>query len=281
MKINPHYGAQAMKVTTETPDIRRAFLGQQRRIMSTAAALTDQQLLAPSRCEGWSAADVLEHLGGVAQFWMMSMAAGVAGKPTMVLSGFDPEATPREMVAGSDAASVDHVRNQYLAAAVQLDQTIAALSDDEWATIVEAPPGHVTIGTMLHHALWDCWTHERDIVLPLGIEPVEDPAEVTCVLAHAIGLTAAFAMQFAGSRSAQIGVLAVDPLVELTVDVARTTVVSFESPQAGVPVLTGSAVNLVEGITCRQPLDLSSLGDQAWVVEGLAKVFAPTGPNEA
>ena len=79
MLLNPHYGAPAMRVMTETPDIRRAFLGQQRRMMSTAAALTDQQLLTPSRCEGWSAADVLEHLGGVAQFWMMSMAAGVAG----------------------------------------------------------------------------------------------------------------------------------------------------------------------------------------------------------
>ena len=280
MLLNPHYGAPAMRVMTETPDIRRAFLGQQRRMMSTAAALTDQQLLTPSRCEGWSAADVLEHLGGVAQFWMMSMAAGVAGEPTTILSGFDPEATPREMVAGSDAASVNHVREQYLAAAAQLDQTIAALGDDEWDTIVEAPPGHVTIGTMLHHALWDCWTHERDIVLPLGIEPVEDPVEVTCVLAHAIGLTAAVAMQFADSRSARIGVLAVDPLVELTVNVARTTVVSFDSPPAGVPVLTGSAVDLVEGITCRQPLDLSSLGEQAWVVEGLAEVFAPAGPSE-
>ena len=155
-----------------------------------------------------------------------------------------------------------------------------ALGDDEWETIVEAPPGHVTIGTMLHHALWDCWTHERDIVLPLGIEPVEDPVEVTCVLAHAIGLTAAFAMQFVDSRSARIGVLAVDPLVELTVNVARTTVVSFDSPPAGVPVLTGSAVDLAEGITCRQPLDLSSLGEQAWVVEGLAEVFAPAGPSE-
>ncbi len=280
MKLNPHYGTPAMRVMTEIPNIRRAFLGQQRRMMSTAAALTDQQLLAPSRCDGWSVADVLAHLGGVAQFWMMSMEAGLAGTPTMILSGFDPEATPREMVAGSGDVSVSNVREQYLAAAAQLDQTIAALGDDEWDTIVEAPPGHVTISTMLHHALWDCWTHERDIVLPLGIEPVEDPVEVTCALAHAVGLTAAFAMQFADSRTARIGVRAVDPIVELTIDVARTTMVSFDSPPAGLPVLEGSAVDLVEGITCRQPLDLSSLGEQAWVVEGLAEVFAPEHPSE-
>lgn len=280
MLLNPHYGSPAMRVMTETPDIRRAFLGQHRRTMSTAEALTDQQLSAPSRCEGWSAADVLEHLGGVAEFWMMSIAAGVAGQPTTILSGFDPEATPREMVAGSDADSVDQVRENYLAAAARLDQTIAALGDDEWETIVEAPPGHVTIGTMLHHAVWDCWTHERDIVLPLGIEPVEDPVEVACVLAHAIGLTAAFAMQFADSRSVRIGVLAVDPHVELTVDVGRTTVVSYDSPATGVPVLTGSAVDLVEGITCRQPLDWSSLGEQSWLIEGLARVFTPAGAGE-
>lgn len=34
------------------------------------------------------------------------------------------------------------------------------------------------------------------------------------------------------------------------------------------------------GITCRQPLDLSSLGVQSWVVEGIAEVFAPAGASE-
>ena len=280
MLLNPLYGAPAMRVMTGNADIRRAFLGQHRRMMSTAASLTDQQLLAPSRCEGWSSADVLEHLRGVAEFWIFSMAAGIAGQPTTILSGFDPEATPRETVAGSNAGSVDEAREQYLAAASQLEHTVAALGDDTWEAIVEAPPGHVTIGTMLHHAVWDCWIHERDIAIPLGIEPVEDPVEVTCVLAHAIGLTACMAIQYAESRSARIGVLAADPHVELTVDVGRTTVVSYNSLPTDAPLLTGSSVDLIEGISCRRPLDSSSLSENSWVVKGLADVFAPAGANE-
>ena len=35
---------------------------------------------------------------------------------------------------------------------------------------------------VLHHALWDAWIHERDVLLPLGVSPTEEPDEVAALL---------------------------------------------------------------------------------------------------
>ena len=69
---------------------------------------------------------------------------------------------------------------------------VEALDDAGWAAVGEAPPGHVPLTLVADHALWDCWVHERDIVLPLGRPPVEDPGEVLTCLRYAAALGQAF-----------------------------------------------------------------------------------------
>ena len=56
-----------------------------------------------------------------------------------------------------------------------------------------------------HHALWDCWVHERDIVLPLGLPTAIEPDEVRACLRYAAALSPAFAI----SSGRALGILLV------------------------------------------------------------------------
>ena len=42
---------------------------------------------------------------------------------------------------------------------------VDGLDDAGWATVAEAPAGLIPVRLLALHALWDCWVHERDIVL--------------------------------------------------------------------------------------------------------------------
>ena len=59
-----------------------------------------------------------------------------------------------------------------------LFDAIESLDVDGWSTVAESPAGHVPIRLLASHALWDAWVHERDILLPLGMVPAEEPDEI-------------------------------------------------------------------------------------------------------
>ncbi len=279
MQLNPRYDdVPPVDVLAEPAAIRQPFLSQRRRLAATVATLTDEQLATPSRCEGWTVANVLTHLIDVDGFWAFSMASGIAGAPSRVLASFDPEATPREMVASKAGMTPQDVRATFASTTAALCDAVDGLDDDAWNCTAEAPPGHVTLVTMVHHALWDCWIHERDIGLPLGLDVVEDDAEIAAALAYAVGLSPSFGVWADESRSGQLGIVATDPDVELLVDIGRTVTVSRGSAPADAPTLTGRAIDLTEGLSQRSPLAHGLPADQHWMVDGLAEVFASTPP---
>ena len=68
--------------------------------------------------------------------------------------------------------------------------------------LAEAPPGHIAIGLVAIHALWDSWVHERDMLIPLGLDPVVDDAEMEACLVYAAALGPAFHASTGSTRSA-------------------------------------------------------------------------------
>lgn len=243
-----------------------------------AWSLTDEQLAVPSRCDAWSVAGVLIHLIDVDRFWAMSAASGVAGSPTRVLASFDPEATPKALVDASSALTPTDVRSHFAEAASALCDAIEALDENAWSATAESPPGHVTVTSMVAHALWDAWIHERDIAIPLGLEPVEDPAEVTAVLAYAAGLSPAFAVTADDTRTGRLAVVANDPDITLMVEVAdRTATVaalgSSADIAAGVPTIEGRAADLADALSQRAVLAHTVDHSHHWMLDGLAEVF--------
>jgi hypothetical protein len=123
------------------------------------------------------------------------------------------------------------------------------------------------------HALWDSWTHERDIVLPLGLDPVEEPDEIIGCLGYGAALSPAFAVARGSTRRGAIAVDATDPDVRFVVDVGESVVVRAGDAPPDALRLTGPAVELTEALSFRVPLPYPVADDHQWLLDGLAEVF--------
>ena len=170
MLLTPHYGDDPLVTIDGDPAAIAAPLVRQRRwVASTLAAFTDEQWSHPSRCEGWSARDVLVHLDGTNAFWTLSLAAGLRGEPTRFLATFDPVTSPATSVAQSRDQTPTEVLARFTESTEALARLVESFDPADWTVLAEAPPGHLAASVVAHHALWDSWIHERDILLPLGI----------------------------------------------------------------------------------------------------------------
>ncbi|MCU1351942.1 MAG: hypothetical protein JWM05_1151 [Acidimicrobiales bacterium] len=154
------------------------WLRHRHRFGAALDALSDQQWDAPSRCDAWSVRDVVTHLSSADGFWVVSLQAAQSGAPSTYLAGFDPTTTPEALVAGTRGQSVDDIRRQFAEGTERLVAAVQAVGDDGWGAVGEAPVGHVPARLVLAHALWDSWLHERDVLLPLGIEPPVEADEL-------------------------------------------------------------------------------------------------------
>ena len=114
-------------------------------------------------------------------------------------------------------------------------------------------PGTSASSALAHHALWDSWVHERDIVLPLGRTPVEEHDEIAANLRYVAALSPAFALN---AGSVERGTLAVDvtePDVSFVVEVDdRVSVRDGHDVTADVR-FTGNAVELLEALELPVP----------------------------
>jgi uncharacterized protein (TIGR03083 family) len=281
MQISPLYGDNPVITLDGPADDQRATVIRQRRRMETAlASITDEQWRTPSRCEGWSVQDVVAHLVDTNGFWGASISAALAGTPTRLLEGFDPKATPAALVDAARQATPAETLARFVASNAVLFDLIEALDETGWSTIAEAPPGHLPIRLVAHHALWDGWVHERDVLLPLGVRPDEEPDEVAACLRYVAALAPAFAVMLDTAASGVLVVEATNPDLRIVVDVG-TAVTVYDDPAAaaaGDVVLRGDAVDLLEALSVRKPLGGQVPEEHRWLLAGLADVFeeAPT-----
>lgn len=273
MQLTPRYeGRPVISMTGDASTIRAPFLRQRRRLVETLAELDDEQWGAQSRCDDWTAQGVVTHLLSTDPFWTASLRSGLAGEPTQILRGFDPKATPAALVDASDEMTPGETLAAFRAATTELSELVESLTVADFDAVAEAPPGHVTVGAMLHHALWDCWVHERDILVPLGTAPAPDPEEVIHCLRYGAALTAAFAVLYGSSSSGALTIDVHDPgaTFHVAIDDA-VTVVDGPAP-TGSPVLSGPALDVLEGLSVRRPLE-HDLGEDEWMLSGLRTVF--------
>jgi uncharacterized protein (TIGR03083 family) len=271
---SPRYGADPVIVLDGPPAaVLEPVSRQRRRLAAAVSSFTDEEWARPSRCAGWSNRDVISHLDTTNGFWVFSIASGLRGEPSQLLVGFDPAATPAQLVAASDGLPTSQVLDQFLASTDQLLDLLASLDDAGWSTLAETPAGHVSVSAVAHHALWDSWVHERDILLPLGGTPDEEADEIAASIRYVAALSPAMALN---SGSAERGALAIDvtdPDLELVVDVGDHVLVRAGEAEAEV-TLTGDAVALLEALSIRTPFDQVVPPSASWLVSGLAEAFA-------
>ena len=170
--------AVAVEVDESFGSIVEPWVRHRRRFDERLAELSDEQWRAMSRCEGWDAQDVINHLISADGFWVLSLRSGVAGAPTSYLVDFDPTATPAALVAPMRALERSDVVEQFHKSTETFIETVDGLDDDAWSMLAESPFGHLPVRFVLAHAFWDSWLHERDIFVPLGIDVPVVPDEL-------------------------------------------------------------------------------------------------------
>jgi uncharacterized protein (TIGR03083 family) len=254
-------------------DPAEPLLRQRRRLAAVLGGLDEDAWAAASRCEGWSVRDVVAHLVTTNQFWALSVGAARAGEPTRLLATFDPVATPAALVEASRSQPAAEVLAAFVDTNDALAATVAGIDGDGWSMPGEAPPGHVPLRAVALHALWDAWVHERDIVLPLGLAPVEEPDEIAGCLAYAAALGPVFALTRGTDRRGAIALEASEPDLRLVVEVGDAVAVTTGDAPAGALCLAGRAVDLVEGLSVRAPLPCPVPDGDRWLVQGLVDVF--------
>lgn len=276
MQLTPRYGAQPV-ITLDGPPaaIAGPLIRQRRRLATALASFTDEQWSHPSRCAGWSNRDVIVHLDSTNTFWSMSIAAGVHGEPTRFLATFDPVASPAQLVAGSGDVSTGEVLARFVASTDALVGLCSSLDHAGWSAAAEAPPGHVSVSAVAHHALWDSWVHERDVLVPLGLAPEPEADEVAACLRYVAALGPALALNRGAAGSGVLAIDATGPDVVVVVDIGEQVVV--RAGAAGAPTaelrLAGDAVELLEALSVRRPLTQLIPADSAWMLRGLSDTF--------
>ena len=281
MQLTPRYdGPTLLHVDDAIGDPRVPLIRQRRRLVDELRRVEADDLWAtPSRCEGWSVQDVALHLISTDRFWGMSIAAGLEGRPSRFLTTFDPVATPPQLVEPMRALPSREVLDRLANGVESLADAVGTLEDDALNQLAEGPPGHVAIRSVLLHALWDSWIHERDVLLPLGRAQEHHDDEILAVLAYVAALGPAFAAAAGATREGTLVVEATNPAAVLVVDEGPTVTVRLGDPSAptdGDARLTGDAVALVEALSFRGPLPAPLASEDEWLLGGLREVFDQT-----
>jgi uncharacterized protein (TIGR03083 family) len=241
-------------------------------VVASLAGLTADEWAHQSRCDDWSTADVVAHLETVAGFWAMSIEAGRRGEPTRFLATFDPVTTPSALVAAAGDPSPAERLDRITAAVDALVGVIEGLDDAGLSALAEAPPGHIAVSALLHHALWDSWVHERDILLPLGRSVDEEPDEVAACLRYGAALGPAFHLNEGRPERGTFGLQTTDPDAQVVVAVGER--VEVRDGTADVELcLAGDGVELLEALSIRRPLEQAVPDGWRWAVAGLATQF--------
>jgi uncharacterized protein (TIGR03083 family) len=261
------------------PDPATVLLRQRRRLGAVLSGLDDAQWSAPSRCEAWTVRDVVAHLVDTDRFWAFSIGTALAGEPSRFLATFDPVATPPQLVDAMADVDTSELLDRYRSGVEALAGLVAGLDAGGWDVLAEAPPGHIPIRALAFHALWDGWVHERDIVLPLGLTPVEEDDEVRGCLLYTAGLSPAFLACSGSDRTGTLVLEASAPATWVVVSVGSEVVASLGGTvPTGAVVVRGPAVDLVEALSLRAPFPHEVPEDDRWILAGLATVFDAATP---
>jgi uncharacterized protein (TIGR03083 family) len=168
-------------------EVLGAVVGHRRRYANTVAALAHDELARPSRCEGWSVADVLRHGIWVDEAMQRIWSGG------MFPEGFDPRTTPNEFVASHRDVPDREIQRRYLATTDAMILKLESADTDMYSNASVSPLGQVPWWFTVVHLGWDSSVHERDALLPLGHDVEQIPGETTLFLAYSLVLASFFA----------------------------------------------------------------------------------------
>jgi uncharacterized protein (TIGR03083 family) len=144
-----------MTTRTDTTDTLVATWAS---IDALVGSLSPEQWASQSLCPAWTAQGVLVHTAMIEE----------------VLLGWPPGGDPPfdrfgPVSAALSALGPDELLDRYRRTIAQRTVELQAMTDDDFATPGMTPIGPGNYGRFMEIRLFDCWVHERDIRVPLGI----------------------------------------------------------------------------------------------------------------
>jgi uncharacterized protein (TIGR03083 family) len=237
------------------PDVAlEPFARHRYRFAETVADLDGDALAARSRCSEWSVADVLRHINDV-DSWMDAIWSGAP----LPFTSFHPNVTPRESVEAQRGIPDTEVRDRFVAATPVRASVISDSTSERWGLPSFSPLGAVPWWMSALHAFWDSWVHERDALLPIGIEPSVSDDELKPVATYSVGVVATLARGSLDTVIAGVHVVIGDgpPVV---------------APATGIDPNCTDIVDVVDALCGRAPLDSALTGQDAGAIEQLGSL---------
>jgi uncharacterized protein (TIGR03084 family) len=212
----------------------RALRAQQDELAGYVAGASPEDLLRPSRCEGWTVADVLLHLAQTNETAVASV-EGRLGRHVDETAARIPRSGTIDDWAGSlvDQERGDPVaaRDRWAASAAAQVDAFAATSPDarvEWVV------GQMAARSLATTRLTECWIHTVDVAVAFGPPPA--PTERLWHTARLVWRTIPYALQ-------QGGATATGP-VAFALDAPDGSTWTFGEPDDAPTRITGPALDL-------------------------------------
>lgn len=185
-------------MTADVDDVLVALAAQQAELAGLVAGLDEAGLRAPSRCDGWSVADVLLHLSqsnemavaSVTGRWEQAIVA--RGAALELRDGADVDEIAAAMVeAERGTPEGDRARWQASATAVE-----DAMAEVDPAARVSWVAGQMAARTLATTRLAEAWIHTVDVAVGLGVDLA--PTDRLWHIARLAWRTVPYALERAG-----------------------------------------------------------------------------------
>jgi uncharacterized protein (TIGR03083 family) len=252
--------ADHVRVELDPAPVLAAYAHHRRQFAADVQLLEEDALATPSRCAGWSVADVLRHCID-ADGWIQAIWAGAP----LPFDNFDPTRTPDEFVVAGRSVPDREVRDRYGSSADAVVADVVERRPERWDEPAFSPLGAVPWWLSTLHMFYDSWLHRRDVLLPLGQDPEAVIDETLPMMAYSLAI---------------VGILSQGPT---DAEVAGVRMVKGDGPVI-VTAVDGHAADaatqatIVDAISGRGSLDEALPGEDPALVHRLgvlARIFNP------
>jgi len=148
------------------PDVASALAAEHEAFGALLSGLGDDQWRAPTRCAGWTVADVVLHVSQSDQLAVASL----TGRLDAVAAAFRTSGTVDDaadaMVREEQRLSPMQIRDRWLARSTELRRLVA---DDDDHRRVQWVVGQLSVRTLAATRLAEAWIHGGDIADALGV----------------------------------------------------------------------------------------------------------------
>lgn len=248
-------------------DATRALADQQAELAGYVADLGADDLLRPSRCDGWTVADVLLHLAQTDEMAVASVEGRLQEFVDATASSIEPGGTIDDWAGALvDAQRTDPVtaRDRWLAAA---DAQVTAFDSIPSDARVLWVAGELAARSLATTRLTETWIHTVDVAVAFGPPPA--PTDRLWHTARLTWRTVPYALTQGG--------VAASGDTAFLLDAPDGSTWSFGDPTTAATVVTGSALDLCTVAGQRGSAagtTLSATGPDADAVLRLMRTFA-------